>query len=81
MSLIHSGSCDGTTQLSESIYKCTTENYSIISTSGATSGSVLKVCSTHDLENGDEEIGDFVTGSFCPTCNMFWIGNDVSGSY
>ena len=81
MSRVHIGGCDGSTELSESIYKCTTENYSVISTNGATSGSVLKVCSTHDLENGDEEIGDFVTGSFCPTCNVFWVGNDVSGSY
>ncbi len=81
MSLIHSGSCDGTTELSESIYKCTTENYSVISTSGATSGSVLKVTSAHDISNDDEEIGDFVTGSFCPTCNVFWVGNDVSGSH
>ena len=81
MSRVHIGGCDGSTELSESIYKCTTENYSVISTIGATSGSVLKVCSTHDLENGDEEIGDFVTGSFCPTCNVFWVGNDVSGSY
>ena len=81
MSLIHSGSCDGTTQLSESIYICRTEDYSIISTSGATSGSLLKTSSTHDLDSDDEEIGDFITGSLCPECNLFWVGSEVSSSY
>ena len=78
MSLIHSGSCDGTTQLSESIYICADVDYRIISTSGSQSGSLLEITSTH--EGYDDELGDFVTGSFCPNCKLFYIGNEVSGS-
>ena len=44
-------------------------------------GSLLKISSTHDMDSDDEEVGDFITGSFCPECNLFWVGNDVSGSY
>ncbi len=79
MSLVHSGSCDGTTQVSESMYICAETDYRIISTSGPQSGSLLKVTSTH--EGYDDELGDFVTGSFCPNCKRFWIGNEVSGLY
>ena len=79
MSLIHSGSCDGTTQLSESIHICTETDYRIISTSGSQSGSLLKITSTH--EGYDDEKDYFVTGSFCPNCKVFYIGNEVSGSY
>jgi len=79
MSLIHSGSCDGTTQLSESIYICAETDYRIVSTSGSQSGSLLKITSPHD--GYDDEKGDFVTGSFCPNCKGFWIGNEVNCSY
>ena len=79
MSLIHSGSCDGTTQLSESIHICAETDYRIISTSGSQSGSLLKVTSTH--EGYDDELDNFITGSFCPNCKGFWIGNEASGSY
>jgi hypothetical protein len=79
MSLIHSGSCDGTTQVSESMYICAETDYRILSISGLQSGSLLKIISTH--EGYDDEKDDFVTGSFCPNCEVFWIANEVSGSY
>jgi hypothetical protein len=79
MNLIHSGSCDGTTQVSESMYICTETDYRIISISGSQSGSLLKVTSTH--KGYDDEKDDFVTGSFCPNCEVFWITNEASGSY
>ena len=71
--------CSDTTELSASIWLCDTTEYKIISIESHNSGSLLLKTFDHDLNDEEikDEIGEFVTGSYCPVCKSWWDGTNT----
>ena len=69
--------CNDGTELSSSAYVCDSDAYKIISLEPHDSGSVILAVGENSLDDGEDELGSLVTGSFCPVCKCWWDGTNT----